>query len=199
MTNTRRLLITLCTPLFVVAFFAAAVAAQTPQTQTPQTTTSTGTPTVTTEQMSGEVMQVNGNNLVVKMANGELRTFNNIPDTRKAMIDGKEVGVRDLKPGTKLTATITRTMTPVTVRTIATITGRVWVASGSNVVLTLPSGENKQYSVKPDTQFVVNGQPANVNDLRAGMNVTAQRVIEEPSTSIAVNTQITGQAPAAAR
>ena len=55
------------------------------------------------------MVKVEGNTLVVKMSTGELRTFSNIPESRRATIDGKEVGVRDLKPGTKLTATITKT------------------------------------------------------------------------------------------
>jgi hypothetical protein len=148
--------------------------------------------------MSGEVVEVNGNNLVVKMTNGELRTFNNVPDSRRAIVDGREVGVRELRPGTKLTATITRTMTPVTVRTTTVTTGRVWVASGNSVVLTLPNGENKQYVVRPDFQFMVNGRPATVTDLRSGMTVSAERIVEEPTVDIAVATRVAGQAPAAA-
>jgi len=76
--------------------------------------------------MSGEVVQVEGNTLVVKMSSGDLRTFSNIPESRKALIDGKEVGVRDLKPGTTLNATITKTTTPVMVRTTTVGTGKVW-------------------------------------------------------------------------
>ena len=126
---------------------------------------------------------------------GEVRTFSNIPDSRKAIIDGKEVGVRDLKTGTKLTATITTTTTPVTVRTVTVGTGRVAFVAGMNVILTLPNGENKQYKVKPDYKFVVNGQPATVFDLRPGMTVSAEKIVEEPSVQIATDTKVVGQAP----
>ena len=178
--------------LTAIALFAAAVAAQTPQ---PTTQTTKGEGTVTTEKMSGEVVLVDGNNLVVRMSNGEFRTFSNVPDSRRAMIDGKEVGVRDLTPGTKLTATITRTTTPVTIRTTTVGTGRVRYVAGSTVILTLPSGETKQYVVKPEYKFIVNGKPASVNELRAGMTVSAEKIVEEPTVDIATDTRVVGQAP----
>jgi len=177
----------------------AVLAATTSAQQMPQTTTekTPGAPTVTTEKMSGEVVKVEGNTLVVRMSNGELRTFSNVPDSRKAMIDGNEVGLRDLQPGTRLTATITKTSTPVTVRTTTVGTGKVWFVSGPNVILTLPNGENKQYKVKPDYKFIVNGNPATVYDLRPGMTVSAEKIVEEPAVEIAVDTKVTGSAPAA--
>jgi LPXTG-motif cell wall-anchored protein len=177
----------------------AVLAATTSAQQMPQTTTEKmpGAPTVTTEKMSGEVVKVEGNTLVVRMSNGELRTFSNVPESRKAMIDGNEVGLRDLQPGTRLTATITKTSTPVTVRTTTVGTGKVWFVSGPNVILTLPNGENKQYKVKPDYKFVVNGNPATVYDLRPGMTVSAEKIVEEPSVDIAMETKVTGHAPGA--
>jgi hypothetical protein len=178
-----------------LAVLAAIASAQ----EMPQTTTEKvpGAPTVTTEKMSGEVVKVEGNTLVVRMSNGELRTFSNIPESRKAMIDGNEVGLRDLQPGTRLTATITKTATPVTVRTTTVGTGKVWFVSGPNVILTLPNGENKQYKVKPDYKFIVNGNPATVYDLRPGMTVSAEKIVEEPAVDIAMETKVTGHAPAA--
>ena len=83
-------------------------------------------------------------------------------------VDGKEVGVRDLKPGTRLTTTITRTESSAAVRTTNLGNGKVWHVSGSTVILILPNGETKQYNVKPDFRFVVNGKPASVSELRQG-------------------------------
>jgi len=178
--------------LGAIALFAATTAAQTTTQQTK------GTPTVTTEQLRGEVVKVEGNTLVVKMSNGDLRTFSNIPDSRRATIDGVEVGVRDLKPGTKLTANITKTTTPVTIRTTTVKTAKVWYVSAPHVILTLPDGENKQYTVKDDFKFVVNGQPATVFDLRAGMNVSAEKIVEEPTVEITTESKVVGTAPVAA-
>jgi LPXTG-motif cell wall-anchored protein len=192
----RTTLIGLLGTLFVLVLLAAPMAAQTPQTTKEKTQ---GAPTVTTEEMRGEVVKVEGNTLVVKMESGELRTFSNVPDSRTALIDGKEVGVRDLRPGTKLTATVTRTATPVTVRTTTVGTGRVFFVSGNNVILTLPNGENKQYQVKPDYKFIVGGKPATVRDLRPGMTVSAEKIVEEPTVEIATNTEVVGEAPASGR
>ena len=194
MAKQRKIPTELCMTLTAIALFAAAVAAQTPQ---PTTQSTRGEGTVTTEKMSGEVVYVEGNTLVVRMSTGEFRTFSNVPDSRRALIDGKEVGVRDLTPGTKLTATITRTTTPVTVRTTTVGTGRVRYVAGSTVILTLPSGETKQYVVKPEYKFIVNGKPASVNELREGMTVSAEKIVEEPTVDIATDTRVVGQAPRA--
>jgi LPXTG-motif cell wall-anchored protein len=192
MAKASRIVIGLCMMLIVIALLAATAAAQMPQTTTEKIK---GAATVTTEKMSGEVVKVEGNTLVVKMSNGELRTFSNVPDSRKALVDGKELGVRDLQPGTRLTATITKTTTPVTVRTTTVGTGTVWMAMGTNVILTLPNGENKQYTVKPDTKFTVNGNPATVYELRPGMVVSAEKIVEEPTVEFATNARVVGQTP----
>lgn len=194
MITARRVLIGSCMTFAVVVLLAAPVAAQMPQTTTEK---AKGEATVTTEKMSGEVVKVEGSTVVVKMSSGELRTFSNVPDSRRAVVDGKEVGVRDLQPGTKLTATITKTVTPVTVRTTTVGTGRVFFVSGPNVILTLPNGENKQYTVKPDYKFIVNGKPATVYELRPGMTVSAEKIVEEPAVEIATDTKVVGTGPAA--
>ena len=190
MVTARRILIALSTPA-ATALFMATSAAQTPpvKTQVP------GLATVTTEQLSGEVVKVDGNTLIVKLSDGELRTFSHVPDSRKALIDGKEVGVRDLKPGTKLTATITKTTTPVTVRTSTVMTATVAVVSGPTVILRLADGEHKQYTVKPEYKFIVNGKPATITDLKPGMTVSAEKIVEEPTVEIRADSKVVGQAP----
>ena len=198
--------------LGVIALVATTMAAQTPQTppttQTPQTPPTTQTPqpalqslalgagTATTEQMSGEVVKVEGNNLLVKMANGELRMFSNIPDSRMALIDGKEIGVRDLKPGTTLTSTITKTATPVTSQTTTFGTGTVWHAMGTTVILALPNGDYRQYSVMGDNnKFTVDGKPATMYDLKPGMVVSGDKIVAEPTVECASNARLVGQNP----
>ena len=158
MTTNRKIVIGLCMTFAVIVLLAATAAAQMPQTTTEKIK---GAGTVTTQEMKGTVLQVEGNTVVVKMSDGEIKTFSNVPESRKALIDGKEVGVRDLKPGTKLTATITTTTTPVTVRTTTVGSGKVWYVAGTTVILTLPNGENRQYKVARDYKFTVNGQAGN--------------------------------------
>jgi hypothetical protein len=149
---------------------------------------------VTTEKIKGKVALVNGNILVVRLSDGTIRQFN-VPSSRKFVIDGKEVGVSDLKVGTTLTATTTTTKTSVTERTRTIGSGKVFWVSGHNVVVTLPNGENRTYTVKDDYKFNVEGKKATVSELRQGMNISAEKIVEEPMTEITSNTVVTGQAP----
>jgi hypothetical protein len=169
--------------------FASLAVAQTSTTQTMR-----GTATVTQDKLAGTVSYVDGNTLVVKMASGNIRSFT-VPEYRKFIIDGHEQTVHDLKPGTTLNATITTITRPVVERTVTNLAGKVWYVAGPNVILTLPDGTNKQYNVKPDVKFKVDGQPATVFDLRKGMNVVAEKVVEEPTIEVASDTRVTGSAP----
>jgi LPXTG-motif cell wall-anchored protein len=150
---------------------------------------------VKTEQLHGTVVFVEGNKLVVKMANGDLRTFEP-PADRKFIVDGQELTVDQLKTGTKLTATVTTTTTPITERTTTVGTGKVWYVAGNTVILTLPNNENRQYKVAESYRFMVDGKKATVHELRKGMIVSAEKIVEEPRTEIASNTTVTGHAPA---
>ena len=180
---------------FVCATFAACAIAATAAAQSPasQTDVTKGIGTVSTEQIKGEVVEVEGNGLLVRLASGDLKTFN-VPEARKFLIDGKELSVHDLKPGTSLTATVKTTTTPVTVRT-AVQNGKVWFVSAPTVILTLPNGENKQYVVGDDVTFMLNGKPATVFQLKKGMVVSAQKIVEAPDVEITTATTVVGQAP----
>ena len=80
-------------------------------------------------------------------------------------------------------------------RTTSTLNGTVWWAQGNYVVLTLENGENKEYNVPDSFQFMVEGKPASVHDLKKGMKVTATKIVEEPRTEMSTDTVITGTAP----
>jgi hypothetical protein len=167
------------------------------QQQMPVTTKEsiTSKASITTEQLHGTVEYVAGNHLVVRMTNGNIREFN-VPESRKFTIDGQDLTVHDLKPGTKLSATVTTTTTPVTDRTTTVGTGTVFWVAGKTVIITLPNGENRTYKVEDNFKFSVEGnKTANVYDLRKGMKISAQRIVEEPRTEIVSNTVVTGQAP----
>ena len=64
---------------------------------------------------AGTVLAVEGDNLILKMQDGEVKHFNVPPDS-KFEVDGKEIGISELKPGTELTQSLitTRTGTPLT-------------------------------------------------------------------------------------
>jgi hypothetical protein len=164
----------------------------------PQTTKESirGTSTVKTERLQGTVEYVEGNRLVVRMSDGEIRHFE-VPESRRFIIDGQEKTIHDLKPGTKLTATITTTTTPLTDRTTTVGTGTVWWVSGKTVIVTLPNGENRTYKVSDDYRFIVEGKQATVSDLRKGMRISAQKIVEEPKTELTSGVVVSGQAPPA--
>jgi len=188
-----RMLTGLCTTAMVVtAVSATAMANQ----NMPKTTSEQikGASSVKTEQISGTVVAVEGNDLLVRMSSGGFRNFI-VPESRTFTIDGQDVSVHDLKPGTRLTATITTTTTPVTERTTTIGSGKVWYVSGNTVIVTLPNNENRMYKVSEDYKFNVHGQPASVHDLRKGMVISAEKIVEEPRTEVASNTTVTGHAP----
>jgi hypothetical protein len=186
------------TGLFMVTAVLAFLPVNADAQQMPRTTTENiaGTPSVRTETISGTVAHVEGNNLVVRMSSGEIRYFQP-SESRRFKIDGRELTLRELKPGTILTATVTTTTTPVTDRTTTIGTGTVWYVSGPNVIITLPNGENRMYKVTDDYKFNVGGQKATVYDLRKGMRISAEKIVEAPRTEMASNVVVVGQAPPA--
>ena len=162
----------------------------------PKTTKETirGAARVITQKMSGTVLQAEGNTLAVRMSNGEIKEFV-VPADRKFVIDGKQLSVDQLKPGTELHAVITTNTTPVTERTTTIGTGTVWYVTGKNVIVTLPNGENRHYTVNDDYRFIVGGEKASVHDLRRGMKISAEKIVEEPKAEISRDVVVTGRAP----
>ena len=127
--------------------FAVSTVAQV-QTQT-STTTLQATQEVKIE--SGEVVAVDGNDLFVKMSDGTLRHFPNVPENAKVTVDGKQLGIHELQPGMKLERTTVKTTTPQVVTTIQTVTGKVWhVSPPLSVILTLENGENQAFKSPKD-------------------------------------------------
>ena len=57
----------------------------------------------------GEVVYVSGNDLVVKMDDGQIRNFSDVPESARVTVGGQQLSIHDLKPGMKLERTITTT------------------------------------------------------------------------------------------
>ena len=93
----------------VTALCLAVALSLTAQVETNTSTAATGKSTKTTTVENGEVVLVSGNDLVVKMADGTIRHFKNVPDSARVTVDGQQLGIHDLKPGMKLQRTITTT------------------------------------------------------------------------------------------
>jgi len=165
------------------------------QVQT-ETNTTAHHPTVQTTVERAEVVYVSGNDLVVKMEDGSLRHINNVPESARVTVDGKELGIHDLKPGMKLQRTITTTTTPKVITTVQTVTGKVWHVSPPNsVILTLADGSNQQFKIPQGQKFNVDGQMVDAWGLKKGMNVSATKVVEEPITEVEQQKKLTGSMP----
>src|SRR6476619_5903106 len=50
----------------------------------------------------GEIMYVSGNDVVIKMEDGSLRNFSNVPDSTTVTVDGRQLNVYQIKPGMKV-------------------------------------------------------------------------------------------------
>jgi RNase P/RNase MRP subunit p29 len=144
----------------------------------------------------GEVVMVSGNDLVVKMEDGTIRHFPNVPESARVNVDGQELGIHDLKPGMKLQRTITVTTTPETITTVQTVTGKVWsVNPPTSVILTLEDGTNQQFKIPKGQKFTIDGQETDAWGLRKGMKISATKVVEVPQTVIEHQRQVTGSMP----
>jgi hypothetical protein len=78
------------------------------------TTTMKGPSTYETTVRSGTVVYVSGNELVVRLSDGVVQHFVVSP-TQTFPVDGKQMTIGQLKPGTHLTQTITTKTTPKTI------------------------------------------------------------------------------------
>jgi len=155
-----------------------------------------GAPTQSVNVERAEVVSVTGNDLIVKMADGELRDFPNVPENKTVTVDGKALTIRDLKPGMKLERTTVITTTPRMITTVRTVTGKVWHVSAPNsVILTLEDGTNQSFKIPKGQKFTVNGQVTDAFGLKKGMNVTATAVTETPETVVAHEVKHTGTMP----
>ena len=177
--------------VLTLAFAAGAVA----QVQT-ETSTSSGAPTHETTITTATVVYVSGNDVVVKMEDGSLRHFNNVPDSFRVNVNGQQLGVHDLKPGMTITRTVVKTTTPQMITTTQSVTGKVWhVNPPLSVILTLNDGTNQEFKIPNGQKFVVNGKTVDAWGLKKGMTVNATKVVEVPQTTVSQNSAFTGTAP----
>lgn len=120
LTKVTRLLGRGATGAFVFAMVAVGAWAQ----DTSTTTIQHGTSSFDTQVRNAEVVYVEGNDLVLRLEDGKIEHLV-VPESDKFTIDGKDVTVHDLTPGTKLTQTIMTTTAPRYVTTVRTLKGKV--------------------------------------------------------------------------
>ena len=159
------------------------------------TTITHGEPSFETQVKNAEIVYVEGNDLVLKLENGRVEHLV-VPDSDKFTIDGKEVSVHELVPGSKLTQAITTTTTPRYVNTVRTIEGKVWhVNTPNSVILSLPDNKNQRFDIPSNATFTIDGHEKTAFDLRKGMKIKATIVTDEEHTIVENNKFAYGEAP----
>lgn len=181
--------------MLVVGVFCILTLSTSAQVQT-KTTETAGQPTQEVQVERAEILAVQGNDLILKMDDGSIRHIANVPESARAVVDGKEVGIHDVKPGMKLQRTITTTTTPKTITTVQSVTGKVWhVNPPTSVILTLEDGTNQSFKIPKGQQFNVDGQMVDAWGLKKGMKISATKVVEEPITVVDEQKRLTGTMP----
>ena len=179
------------------AFIAALLSLASWAQDSTVTTIQHGPSSFDTQVKNAEIVYVEGNDLVLKLENGRVEHLL-VPDSDKFTIDGKEVSVRELVPGTKLTQTITTSTTPRYVNTVRTIEGKVWhVNAPKSVILTLPDNTNQVFNVPSHAKFTIDGREKTVFDLKKGMKIKATIVTDDEHTVVEQSKFAFGQAPPA--
>jgi hypothetical protein len=161
-----------------------------------ETTTASGQATHEVTVDRAEVINVIGNDLVVRMEDGTIRHFANVPESARVEVNGQQLGIHDLKPGMKLQRTVVVTTTPQTITTVKTVTGTVWhVNPPTHVILTLENGENQEFKIPNGQKFMVNGRETDAFGLKKGMKISATQVVEEPQMVVEHRRELTGTMP----
>jgi hypothetical protein len=148
----------------------------------------------TTHVQNAEVIHVSGHEVVVELENGKFELLNLAEDFR-FQVDGRDLAVHELTPGTKLSQDIHTITTPQEVTTLRTVKGTVWHVNAPHLILSFPEGENKAYTVPDGIVFHIDGQDKTVFDLKKGMKISATVLTVEPVQSVTRHTVVTGQAP----
>ena len=88
---------------------------------------------------NAEVIHVSGHEVVVELENGKFELLNLGEDFR-FQVDGRDLTVHELTPGTKLSQEIHTITTPQEVTTLRTVNGKVWQVNGPHLILSFPGG-----------------------------------------------------------
>jgi LPXTG-motif cell wall-anchored protein len=137
--------------------------------------------TTATETKQFRVIAVEGNTLVVSLPEGTRELT--VPDDFRFTVDGRQLSVRELKPGMSGTATVTTrtTSTPVTVTEVKD--GTVLYTTGMSIIVRT-GDETKLFTQsdidKRNIKIMRGGKPAHIQDFRQNDRLTATIVTTMP-------------------
>lgn len=150
--------------------------------------------TTTVEVKSGEVVGVYGNTLAYKAPDGTVKEVV-IPADFKFNVDGQNLTIDQLKPGMKLTAIVTTTTTPKSVKTVKIRNGEVVKVAGSTLMYR-EGGQVKSVTAPSGFKVMVNGEEKMVQQLTPGMKLTAEVVTVAEGVDVTRTADISGTTPA---
>lgn len=139
--------------------------------------------TTTYDLRSGEVIAVDGNNLIVRASEG-VREFV-VPDDFRFDLDGRLVSVHDLLPGMKLSALITTTTTPVDLQATEVRDAEVVYTNGNSIVVrNSVDGKYRKFTSAKMRELNLtiykDGKVVPVTDIRKGDRISATIVTKLP-------------------
>jgi hypothetical protein len=159
--------------------------------QSQSATSTTESNAVQTATHSGVVETVAGNKVVLREADG-LHEYN-VPPGFSFQLDGKDVGVADIKPGMGVNATFTDKVTTRQVRVTRIDSGTVAQVTPGGFVLRDKSGYTS-YSFKDaagkDKYFVQDGKEVPLSDVKVGDRLSGTFVETLPPQQISQRTVV---------
>jgi RNase P/RNase MRP subunit p29 len=169
------------------SFMVVALALLVPVTAVAQTVT-------THEIQDGTVIYTNQNTLLVELSDGSAKLIEVDPDFRFDL-DGKKVATSELKPGTKLKATVTTTKTPKVVKVTEVKSGTIIAITGNNITVRTPEGTKMFRNIPNDFVFDVRGKKVNINKITEGMRIDATIIVEEVKTKTEKDVKVKAKEP----
>jgi hypothetical protein len=145
--------------------------------------TQTGPDKITVDTRHTTVAYIEGNHLVVRLADGSLEAIR-IPPEERFNIEGQKLTLHELKPGMILTDEIFTTEKPMMVKTVEISEGKVFHASPRYLVIHTKEGEVVEYKIPEWATIVINGEEKSLHELRRGQTITATITTEEPMTVV---------------
>lgn len=170
-------------PFAVVALASVACVGQALAQQKTVEHKQTGPDKITVDTRHTTVAYIEGNHLVVRLADGSLEAIR-IPPEERFNIEGQKLTLLELKPGMTLTDEIFTTERPMMVKTVEITEGKVFHASPRRLVIHTKEGEVVDYRVPEWATIIIDGQERSLHELRRGQTITATITTEEPMTVI---------------
>lgn len=142
--------------------------------------TQTGPDKITVDTRNTTVAYIEGDHLVVRLANGALEAIR-IPPEERFNIEGQKLPLHELKPGMTLTDEVFTTERPMMVKTVEITEGKVFHATSRRLIIHTKDGEVVDYNVPDWATVKINGQEKSLHELRRGQTITATITTEVPT------------------